>query len=148
MVFTVGSARRLGLLHLAGLSQVLRADASASAPAELDQSGPYALVRHPIYFGWLLIVWPAPTMTGTRLVFAIVSTLYLGLAVPFEERDLRRLFGPAYDAYARRVKWPDQCPGLSLTRAVLAVARCGACVECSGTCCRWPTSSSSTGARK
>ncbi len=78
VVFTVDSARRLGLLHLAGLSQVLRADASASAPAELDQSGPYALVRHPIYFGWLLIVWPAPTMNGTRLVFAIVSTLYLG----------------------------------------------------------------------
>ena len=105
VVFTVNSARRLGLLHLAGLAQVLRADAAASAPAELDQSGPYALVRHPIYFGWLLIVWPAPTMNGTRLVFAIVSTLYLGLAVPFEERDLRRLFGPAYDAYARRVRW-------------------------------------------
>ena len=105
IVFTLGSARRLGLLQLAGLRQVLRPGASGSAPAELDQTGPYALVRHPIYFGWLLIVWPAPTMNGTRFVFAVVSTLYLALAVPFEERDLRQLFGPAYDAYKRRVRW-------------------------------------------
>ena len=105
LVFTVNAARRLGFLHLAGLSQVLRPVASPSAPAQLDQTGPFALVRHPIYFGWLLFVWPVPTMNGTRFVFAAVSTLYLALAIPFEERDLRRLFGPAYDAYTRRVRW-------------------------------------------
>jgi protein-S-isoprenylcysteine O-methyltransferase Ste14 len=44
-------------------------------------------------------------MTGTRLVFAAVSTAYMVLAVPFEERDLRRAFGPAYAGYARRVRW-------------------------------------------
>ena len=33
----------------------------------LDDHGPYGLVRHPIYFAWLLLVWPAPLMNGTRL---------------------------------------------------------------------------------
>jgi protein-S-isoprenylcysteine O-methyltransferase Ste14 len=50
------------------------------------------------------MVWTSPIMTGTRLTFAIVSTAYLALAIPFEERSLRALFGPAYDTYARRVR--------------------------------------------
>jgi protein-S-isoprenylcysteine O-methyltransferase Ste14 len=66
--------------------------------------GWYAIVRHPIYFAWLLMVWPVSIMTGTRLVFAGVSTLYLCAAIPFEERDLGRTFGSAYDAYAARVR--------------------------------------------
>jgi protein-S-isoprenylcysteine O-methyltransferase Ste14 len=65
----------------------------------------YRLVRHPIYFAWVLMVWPAPVMTGTRLCFAVLSTLYLAVAIPFEERTLRRTFGPAYDGYATRVRW-------------------------------------------
>lgn len=106
-LFTVIAAKRLGLLQLAGITQAL---ASPGEPAqggavELDSTGPYGIVRHPIYLGWLLMVWPAPTMNGTRLVFAIISSAYLALAVPFEERDLRATFGAAYDVYCRRVKW-------------------------------------------
>jgi protein-S-isoprenylcysteine O-methyltransferase Ste14 len=44
-------------------------------------------------------------MTGTRLVFAAVSTGYLLAAIPFEERDLRRTFGDDYVAYSRKVRW-------------------------------------------
>jgi protein-S-isoprenylcysteine O-methyltransferase Ste14 len=57
------------------------------------------------------MVWPTPTMTGTRLVFAAVSTLYLVAAIPFEERSLRRQFGDAYGAYASEVRW-RMVPGL------------------------------------
>ena len=103
MLISVGSARRLDVLDLAGVNQGF--DRSTTRPAGLVSDGVYGLVRHPIYLGWLLIVWLTPVMTGTRLVFAAVSTAYLVAAVPFEERGLRRLFGAEYDAYERRVRW-------------------------------------------
>ena len=99
----VRSAGRLDVLDLAGFRQAL-GPATASAP-QLMRTGPYAFVRHPVYLGWLLLVWATPVMTGTRLVLAAVSTAYLVLAVPFEERDLRRLFGESYAGYARDVRW-------------------------------------------
>jgi protein-S-isoprenylcysteine O-methyltransferase Ste14 len=101
-VMTLAAARQLGVLALAGVSQVW---GSRAEPPELDDSGLYGLVRHPIYLAWYVLVWSVPVMTTTRLVFALTSCAYLALAVPFEERDLRRLFGPAYDTYMKRVRW-------------------------------------------
>jgi methanethiol S-methyltransferase len=102
--FTLVAARSIGMLELAGVTQAWAGAAAPAAPV-LDDRGPYRIVRHPIYLAWLVLVWAAPVMNGTRLVFAAVSTLYLVAAVPLEERDLRRQFGPAYDAYRRRVRW-------------------------------------------
>ncbi|HXT69286.1 MAG TPA: hypothetical protein VN700_06010 [Vicinamibacterales bacterium] len=102
-VLTVVTARHLDILDLAGVRQALRLP--PSRPIKLDDHGPYGLVRHPIYLCWLFLVWPAPVMNGTRLVFAAVSTLYLVAAIPFEERDLHRVFGPAYAAYANKVRY-------------------------------------------
>lgn len=102
VVFTLVAARRLDVLELAGIRQTLVRQAQAPS---LDATGPYAIVRHPIYLAWVVMVWSAPVMNGTRLVFAVVSTLYLVAAIPFEERDLRRAFGDAYRDYARRVRW-------------------------------------------
>ena len=101
-LLSVVSARRLDVLDLAGLRQ---AAATAVAPPTLIRTGPYGLVRHPVYLGWIIFVWVTPVMTGTRLVFAAVSTLYLAVAVVFEERDLRRLFGSGYTDYQRQVRW-------------------------------------------
>jgi protein-S-isoprenylcysteine O-methyltransferase Ste14 len=103
-LFILTAARRLDVLELAGVVPVLDLGRDASLPA-LDTNGPYALVRHPIYLGWVLYVMLAPTMNGTRLLFAVVSSAYLFLAAPFEERDLRRTFGKAYEEYARKVRW-------------------------------------------
>ena len=62
----------------------------------------YKLVRHPLYIGWLTIFWAAPTMTLARLVFALVTTIYILVAVRFEERDLVAQFGERYQAYRER----------------------------------------------
>jgi protein-S-isoprenylcysteine O-methyltransferase Ste14 len=62
-------------------------------------------VRHPIYLGWFLIVFPVPLMTMTRLLFAVVSSVYILIAIPFEERSLRRTSGGAYEPYRRKVRW-------------------------------------------
>jgi len=77
----------------------------------LEVGGPYRYVRHPIYLGWVLLVFAAPTMPMGRLLFAAVSTLYLVVAVPFEERSLVAEFGPAYRDYQRQVRW-RLVPGL------------------------------------
>jgi protein-S-isoprenylcysteine O-methyltransferase Ste14 len=101
-VFTVVAARRLDVLDLAGIRQVFE---PSRRDHRLDDTGPYRLVRHPIYLAWIAFVLLAPTMNGTRLVFAVVSSAYLLIAIPFEERDLHRGFGAAYAAYTRRVRW-------------------------------------------
>jgi methanethiol S-methyltransferase len=80
-------------------------DAAGEERPPLVARGGYGFVRHPIYLGWMLMVWGAPVMSLSRLTFASVSTLYLLLAIPFEERSLRARFGAAYDAYVRAVRW-------------------------------------------
>ena len=96
---TLHSARVIDIWDLAGVRQ------TADGAAEFKAEGPYAWVRHPIYLGWLLIVFPVGTMTMTRLVFAVVSSVYLLIAIPLEERTLRATTGGAYDAYIGRVRW-------------------------------------------
>ena len=73
--------------------------------AGLVTSGPFAIVRHPIYLAWVLMVFATPVMTTSRLVFAAISTLYLIAAIPFEERSLRQTFGESYIRYMRDVRW-------------------------------------------
>ena len=72
---------------------------------EFSARGPYGWVRHPIYLGWFLVVFCVTTMTMTRLVFAVVSCVYVLIAIPFEERSLRNTTNGAYERYRRQVRW-------------------------------------------
>ncbi|MCL4836790.1 MAG: isoprenylcysteine carboxylmethyltransferase family protein [Thermoanaerobaculia bacterium] len=72
-------------------------------PLKFVQPGPYKLIRHPLYLGWFCAFWGTPTMTHAHLVFAIVTTAYILVAIRFEERDLLAEHGAAYAAYRRRV---------------------------------------------
>jgi len=92
------SARVIDPLELAGIRPRARNEA-------LQIKGPYRWVRHPIYLGWIVAVFGAAHMTGDRLLFAIVSSTYLLIAMPWEERTLQREFPLEYAAYRRQVRW-------------------------------------------
>ena len=102
-IASVQMAPRLDIWQLSGIRQVF-AGPRFGQPEFVDR-GLYGWVRHPIYTAWMLFVWLPPEMNATRFVFAAVSTFYLALAVPFEERDLVRMFGADYEGYQRRVRW-------------------------------------------
>ena len=123
------SVAKIDPLELAGIKP-------ASGSDSLQIAGPYRWVRHPLYLGWLLAVFGAAHMTADRLTFAAITTAYLCVAIPWEERSLRRIFGESYARYQRTVRWrivpylpnrPDPRCSLPIAEAPYAVRRPEGC---------------------
>ncbi len=71
----------------------------------LVQSGPFAFVRHPLYFGNLLLalgLGAAAPFAGWIFIFA-ASVLFINALIHYEEDGLKKRHGSAYDAYRRAV---------------------------------------------
>jgi methanethiol S-methyltransferase len=71
-------------------------------PLRFKTPWPYSVVRHPLYVGWFLAFWATPTMSVAHLVFAVMTTAYILIAIQLEERDLVAAH-PEYAQYRRRV---------------------------------------------
>jgi protein-S-isoprenylcysteine O-methyltransferase Ste14 len=94
------------ITRFAGLGQLvryLRGDEEVNPKPVLITTGAYRLVRHPLYFFSLLVIWLTPIMTLSILLFNIVTTVYFLVGSVHEERRLLLAFGEKYEAYRKRV---------------------------------------------
>jgi protein-S-isoprenylcysteine O-methyltransferase Ste14 len=90
----------------------MKANSYASRIIEVEEkqtvisSGPYAVIRHPMYAGWLLMIIATPVALGSYWalsVFIIVTIPLLGRIVNEEKILLTEL--PGYDGYCREIKY-------------------------------------------
>ena len=90
-------------VDLFGLNQVYKNLRKQEIPkAEFKTPGLYKLVRHPIMLGFIIAFWATPHMSVGHLVFAIVTTAYILIAIQLEEKDLIDYFGDKYRQYRQR----------------------------------------------
>lgn len=86
--------------ELFGLQQAwFHARGRTAAEPQLRQPLFYRWVAHPLYSGFFLAFWATPRMTAGHLLLAIGMSVYMLIAIQYEERDLRSLFGSDYDDY-------------------------------------------------
>jgi protein-S-isoprenylcysteine O-methyltransferase Ste14 len=73
---------------------------------KLVTQGPYSIVRNPIYtgmFGMLLATGLAVSHWIGLVIAIVIFAIGTFIRVRSEERLLREMFGPEFDAYARKV---------------------------------------------
>jgi protein-S-isoprenylcysteine O-methyltransferase Ste14 len=93
-------------MRFAGLGQFVRylkGEEDVNLEPVLITGGAYKLVRHPLYFFSLLVLWFAPTMTLSLLLFNVAATIYFWVGSGYEEKRLSAAFGEQYDAYRKTV---------------------------------------------
>ena len=110
VLVVLAGIRQTGTAYFLGLAQ-LQKDAQDSE-GELQHSGIYRYIRHPLYTGGLGLIWFFPYMTANLLALFAGFTLYIMLGIIFEERKLLHEFGDAYLRYRRQT--PMLLPGLKL----------------------------------
>ncbi|MCK0146556.1 isoprenylcysteine carboxylmethyltransferase family protein [Arenibacter sp. F26102] len=91
--------------ELFGLAQIYNNLKNKKTPNPKFQTNYfYKLVRHPIMLGFIIAFWATPTMTVGHLMFTLVTTLYILIAVKYlEEKDLQKSIGEKYLTYQKEV---------------------------------------------
>lgn len=96
-------ALSFGVRNLLGVRQMQAwAHGHRALPEQLKTSLLYRWFRHPMYVGVLLAMWATPHMAIGHWLLATGMTLYVLIALRYEERDLRDRFGSAYARWAAR----------------------------------------------
>ncbi len=90
--------------ELFGLQQAwLHFRGREGAPPQLRAPFFYRWIAHPLYSGFFLAFWATPQMTAGHLLLAVGVSIYMLIAIRYEERDLTDLFGEDYRKYRSTV---------------------------------------------
>lgn len=91
--------------ELFGLKQIYESFVSQkSSTTTFQEKFFYKFVRHPIMLGFIIGFWATPKMTVGHLTFAVITTLYIIVAVKYlEEPDLQKAIGKDYENYQKKV---------------------------------------------
>jgi protein-S-isoprenylcysteine O-methyltransferase Ste14 len=76
-------------------------------PQELEIYGPFRFTRNPIYLGLFLVLLGTDMLLGSfsLLVFPVLFLVIINTyVIPFEEKNLERIFGSQYLGYKRSVR--------------------------------------------
>lgn len=103
VLLIVGSTFAAGHFKMFGVRQALTRARTRADGARFRRSRLFWVVRHPIMVGFLIAFWAAPQMSAGRLLFNVLATGYILVAVRLQERDLRMHFGEPYEQYMRQV---------------------------------------------
>ncbi len=91
---------------LLGTGSRLYASGFISKNEQLATHGPYALVRHPLYTGNILIIIGFSITSGfwwTAPLALLFFCFYYPAAVEYEDRKLRQSFGPDWETWSARI---------------------------------------------
>ncbi len=99
---------RWALLHL---GRQWRVQAMIAEDHQLITSGPYRIVRHPVYLAFLAMLAATLLMRGNAAFALVIFALGTEIRVRAEERLLSTTFGPRFTEYAARTRWA-YLPGL------------------------------------
>jgi len=108
--------------ELFGLKQVWRHwRGQQHVTAPFSERSLYRWVRHPLMLGFIVAFWSAPTMSVGRLLFAVVTTIWILIAIRIEERDLAHFLGKPYREY--RARTPMLVPLMRKTKSSAPIDR-------------------------
>jgi protein-S-isoprenylcysteine O-methyltransferase Ste14 len=100
VALSLTATRALGREHL-------RFDAAIGAEHELVRSGPYRLVRHPIYTSMLCVLWGVGFMAASPMLFVVATAVFLvgtEIRVRIEDQLLAARFGEQFEQYRRSTR--------------------------------------------
>ncbi len=98
-IIFVKSTKQISIKKFLGLT------AESNAPEPLVTSGIYSKIRHPLYAGLFLIFTGYLFFAGTLAAVVHLGCLvcYLPIGIYFEEKNLRSIYGEAYQDYQSKV---------------------------------------------